>query len=54
MGDRKWGELPQQHHVIVRRELRDSWPGGEHGGAMIWRGSVAGRRTRRGSFPDRF
>jgi class 3 adenylate cyclase len=21
MGDRKWGELLQQHHVIVRREL---------------------------------
>jgi class 3 adenylate cyclase len=33
MGDRKWGELLQQHHVLVRRS---------------WRGSVAGRRTRRG------
>jgi hypothetical protein len=21
MGDRKWGELLQQHHVIARREL---------------------------------
>jgi hypothetical protein len=39
MGDRKWGELLQQHHVIVRRELRGSWPGGQHGG---------------GWFPDRF
>jgi len=29
MGDRKWGELLQQHHVIVRRGS--------------WRGSVAGR-----------
>ena len=35
MGDRKWGELLQQHHVIVRRELCGSWLGGEHGGAMV-------------------
>ena len=33
MGGRKWGEPLQQHHVLVRRS---------------WRGSVAGRRTRRG------
>jgi hypothetical protein len=26
-GDRKWGELLQQHHVIVRRELRGSVAG---------------------------
>src|SRR6266446_9308288 len=30
---RKWGELLHQHHVLVRRS---------------WRGSLAGRRTRRG------
>jgi hypothetical protein len=39
IGDRKWGELLQQHHVIVRRS---------------WRGSVSGRRTRLGWLPDRF
>ena len=40
MGDRKWGELLQQHQVIAREGVGAvPWPGGERGGGL---------------FPDRF
>ena len=40
MGDRKWGELLQQHHVHCAKGVGAvPWPGGEHGGGL---------------FPDRF
>jgi hypothetical protein len=40
MGDRKWGELQQRHHVHCAKGVGAvPWPGGEHGGGL---------------FPDRF